>query len=70
MWLEEILSFRMKFIWSKSTTPSRSKVLIISKLTMEICLVRSCVFYHIENQSKIIMISVYISLEKSDQAQF
>ncbi len=35
---------------------------------MEICLVWSYVFYLIENQSKIIV--VYISVEKSDQAQF
>ncbi len=34
---------------------------------MEICLVRSNVFHHIENQSKVIV--VYILMEKSDQAQ-
>ncbi len=42
--------------------------MIIRRLTMAICLVRSYVFYHIENQVKIIV--VYISMEKSDQAQF
>ncbi len=44
--------------------------MIIRKLTMEICLVLSYVFYRIENQSKIINVYVYISMEKSDQAQF
>ncbi len=42
--------------------------MIIRKSIMEIYLVRSYVFYRIENQSKII--DVYISMEKSDQAQF
>ncbi len=42
--------------------------MIIRKLTMEIAVVRSCVFYPIENKSKIIV--VYIEIEKSDQAQF
>ena len=40
--------------------------MIIRKLTMEICLVQSYVFYPVENQSKII--DVYISMEHSDQA--
>ncbi len=35
---------------------------------MEICLVQSYVFYHIENQFQII--DMYISMEKSDQTQF
>ena len=35
---------------------------------MNISLVRSCVFYPVEKQSKIIV--VHISMEKSDQAQF
>ncbi len=64
--LKTILSFKMKFIWSKSTTPMKSYD--YQKINHGICLVRSCVFYPIENQSKIIV--VYISMEKSDQTQF
>ena len=41
--------------------------MIIRKLTLEIGLVQSYVFYYRENQTKII--DVYISMEKSDQAQ-
>ncbi len=64
MYLEEILSFKMKFIWSKSATPIKSYD--YQNINHGIWLVRSCVFYPIENQSKIIV--VYISMEKSDQA--
>ncbi len=58
MW-EEILSFNMKFIWSKSTTPI--KIYDYQKINQGIWLVRSCVFY-----PKITV--MYISMEKSDQA--
>ncbi len=69
MCLEKILGFKMKFIWILiQNPPLLSKVMIIKKLTMEICLVPFNVFYHIENQSKIIL--VYFSMEKSDQARF
>ncbi len=53
----------MKFIWLKSTTPIESYA--FRNFPMEIFLVRSCVFYPLENQSKIIV--VYISMKKSDQ---
>ena len=40
--------------------------MIIRNLTIEICMVQSCVLYPVENQSKIII--VYNSMKKSDQA--
>ncbi len=62
--LEEILSFKMKFIWLKSATFIKSYD--YQNNNHEIWLVQSCVFHPIENQSKNIV--VYISMEKLDQA--
>ncbi len=49
---EYILSFKMKVIWSKSTT--NRKLWLLEKI-IQICLVRSCVFYIIENQKSLLL---------------
>ena len=64
IYLEWILSFKMKFIWSKSTTHFEERYDYL--VTLKFSLVWSYVFYYRENQSKII--DMYISMEKSDQA--
>ncbi len=53
----------MKFIWSKSTTPIKSYD--YQQIKHGIRLVRSGVFYPIENQSKITDVYIWMEMDQA-----